>query len=568
LDDSDQCHPFSHIIFSTLEDGIIKLDKLSCKIMTTENNESDMDKNVVVIDADITLEDGIRECVDKKVDVIDADITLEDAGIRKRVGKYSLAAHAKALSVTSRMFDIDGDGVLDEAEKAMRDMDVDNCGYLTNDKVYKVMLEQMKLQQEVFGLKRMSMVFLVIISILSLATLGTSFAAATLAKDTNVKNGNLVAKDGSGVVGTSSVATRFMVTEGAPPRGEDGTGRALLNGFVDYQITPLSADEVWKRSEDGQSVLFQRSCDGGASVLDVPICSSSTSGLKTTTGTTVTYDYTLISNQALFTTITCLDSASSCTVVFATGATTNPDNLDAIPIYNIQDFDLQDKVLLPGIYNSATAIVLTGILQLDPGGDANAAWTFNILGTFNTVVNSQMIMLGSGKPANVHWNCAGAITLAANSVAIGDMKTSGAFNLGAGAILTFDDKAEAAQWTFTIGGALTTDANSVMALTSYNEHVIWNVDGAITLGADSNSKGDMKSVNGAITVGARALSENLDAFGAVTLGASSRSGTLTALGAVTIGVGAWSGDIIAGAACTGCTAADSCTGTGCPYGGF
>jgi hypothetical protein len=566
-------------LFLILEDGN-RLDKFSFKMMTPENNENDMDNKVVESDTDITLEDGKMMTTEidengmvKKVVVVDADITLEDAGIRKRVGKYSLAS--KALSSRSKMFDIDGDGVLDEAEMAMRDMDTDNCGYLTNDKVYKVMLEQMKLEQELFGLKRMSMVFLVIIIILSLATLGTSFAAATLAKDTNVENGNLVAKDGSGVVGTSSVATTFVVTEGAPPRGEDG--RALLNGFVDYQITPLSADEVWKRSEMGQSVLFQRSCDGGASMLDVPICSSSTSALKTATGTTVTYEYTLISNQAKFTTITCLDSTSSCTVVFATGtpgcrtsngAATNSDNLDAIPVYNIQDFDLTDKVLLPGIYNSDAAIVLTGVLQLDPAGDANAAWTFNIGGTFNTVANSQMIMVGGGKPANVHWNCAGAITLAANSVAIGDMKTSGAFNLGAGAILKFDDQGETAQWTFTIGGALTTDANSVMELTTYNERVIWKVDGAITLGADSSAKGDMQSVNGAITVGARALSENLDAFGAVTLGASSRSGTLTALGAITIGAGAWSGDIIAGAACTGCTAADSCTGAGCPYGGF
>jgi hypothetical protein len=64
----------------------------------------------------------------------------------------------------------------------MREMDGENRGYLTNDRVYKIMQEQMKLQQDVFGLKRMSLVLLFVILLLSLATLGTSFAAGALAK--------------------------------------------------------------------------------------------------------------------------------------------------------------------------------------------------------------------------------------------------------------------------------------------------------------------------------------------------------------------------------------------------
>jgi hypothetical protein len=564
--DSDQLHPFSHNLFSTLEDGN-KLDTLSFKMMTiTENNKNGMDKEVV-FDADITLG------MDKEV-VIDADITIED-GIRKRGGKNSLAAQAKALSSTSKLWDIDGDGVLDEAEKSLRDMDTDNRGYLTNDKVYLVMLEQMKLQQEVFGLKRMSMVFVAIVFILSLATLGTSFAAATLAKDTNVENGNLMAKDGSGVVGTSNVAANFIVTEAAPT-GEDGRGRGLSHGSVEYQLTPKSADEVWKRCKSGQSVLFQRSCDGGATVLDVPICSSSTSALKAepTGSTGPTYKYPLTSNSE--TTITCpdssLESTSPCKVEFANGtpacptnsvAATHPDDLDAVPVYDIQDMDLNGKVLLPGIYNSASAIVLSGVLTLDPAGDDNAAWTFNIRGTLNTAANSQMIMRDSeGRPANVHWNVDGAITLAADSVAIGDMTCSGAFNIGAGAIFKFDG----GYWNFKIGGALTTDAGSEMELTN-SAIVIWDVAGAITLGADSIAKGDMNSAQGAITLGARAKSDNLNAFGAITLGALSRSGSVTAIGPITFGAGAFScGAVNAGAACTGCLGAASLAEAACPSG--
>jgi hypothetical protein len=98
--------------------------------------------------------------------------------MRQRAGKHpsALTSTSKALSKISMRYDVDGDGKLDPSEKAMRDMDTDNRGYLTNEQVYKVMLEQMKLQQEVFGLKRMSLVFVFIIFLLSLATLGTSFA--------------------------------------------------------------------------------------------------------------------------------------------------------------------------------------------------------------------------------------------------------------------------------------------------------------------------------------------------------------------------------------------------------
>jgi archaellum biogenesis ATPase FlaH len=45
------------------------------------------------------------------------------------------------LSSVGKMYDINGDGVLDEAEQAMRDLDETGRGYLTNDKVYELMVE-------------------------------------------------------------------------------------------------------------------------------------------------------------------------------------------------------------------------------------------------------------------------------------------------------------------------------------------------------------------------------------------------------------------------------------------
>ena len=95
----------------------------------------------------------------------------------------------------------------------MKDIaDSENKGYVSNEEVYKVMVEQMKLQQEIFGLKRMSMVLVFVTLLLSVATLATSFAAATLAKDTTVVDGNLVGKSDGSLVATRSHGSEVVAT--------------------------------------------------------------------------------------------------------------------------------------------------------------------------------------------------------------------------------------------------------------------------------------------------------------------------------------------------------------------
>ena len=59
--------------------------------------------------------------------------------VKKRIGR---------LSTVSRMYDVDGDGVLDEAEQQMRNMDKSGRGHLSNETVYKMMQEQMQTQKQ------------------------------------------------------------------------------------------------------------------------------------------------------------------------------------------------------------------------------------------------------------------------------------------------------------------------------------------------------------------------------------------------------------------------------------
>lgn len=49
------------------------------------------------------------------------------------------AASSKSLSTVSKMYNINGDGKLDEVEVAMRAMDASNRGHLTNDEFYPMM---------------------------------------------------------------------------------------------------------------------------------------------------------------------------------------------------------------------------------------------------------------------------------------------------------------------------------------------------------------------------------------------------------------------------------------------
>jgi hypothetical protein len=54
------------------------------------------------------------------------------------------------LSVASKMYDINGDGELDDAEKMIKSMDKSGRGYLKNEEVYALMQDHIKTQQQLF----------------------------------------------------------------------------------------------------------------------------------------------------------------------------------------------------------------------------------------------------------------------------------------------------------------------------------------------------------------------------------------------------------------------------------
>ncbi|KAL9187457.1 hypothetical protein ACHAXT_001560 [Thalassiosira profunda] len=136
----------------------------------------------------------------------------------------------RKLSTVSRMYDIDGDGELDAAELAMRKMDSTGRGYLSNDKVYKIMQEQLETQKQLFRTRRVAFVLLALVVLLALSNLGTSFAAAHLAKDTTVTSTEALAHKQTGdTVGTQTTEESVEIERTTV----DSAGRRRLCGKSD-----------------------------------------------------------------------------------------------------------------------------------------------------------------------------------------------------------------------------------------------------------------------------------------------------------------------------------------------
>ena len=104
------------------------------------------------------------------------------------------------LSEVSKRFDRNGKGFLDDTEKALRRMDTENLGYLPVNKVYSLMeslqkeqknsaglLKALEVQQRQMITLKYGIIALCTFSVLlAISNIGTSFAAAKLAKEVTV----------------------------------------------------------------------------------------------------------------------------------------------------------------------------------------------------------------------------------------------------------------------------------------------------------------------------------------------------------------------------------------------
>jgi hypothetical protein len=99
--------------------------------------------------------------------------------------------------------------------------------------------------------------------------------------------------------------------------------------------------------------------------------------------------------------------------------------------------DLAGLTLSPGVYCSASTLLLTGTLTLDALGDTNAVWIFQIGSSFSTTGPSAVVkVIGGGQNCNVFWQVGSSATLDVNTTFIGSILASTSISLNTGATLS------------------------------------------------------------------------------------------------------------------------------------
>lgn len=81
--------------------------------------------------------------------------------------------------------------------------------------------------------------------------------------------------------------------------------------------------------------------------------------------------------------------------------------------------DLGGQTLNPGVYNSASAIGLTGALTLNGGGDPNAVFVFQAGSSLTTGSASQVNLINGAQSCNVFWQVGSSATLGTGSRFLG-----------------------------------------------------------------------------------------------------------------------------------------------------
>lgn len=77
--------------------------------------------------------------------------------------------------------------------------------------------------------------------------------------------------------------------------------------------------------------------------------------------------------------------------------------------------DLGGQTLKPGVYNSASAMGLTGDLTLDAEGDGNAVFIFQMGSTLTTASASHVNLINGASSCNVFWQVGSSATLGTDS---------------------------------------------------------------------------------------------------------------------------------------------------------
>jgi hypothetical protein len=115
--------------------------------------------------------------------------------------------------------------------------------------------------------------------------------------------------------------------------------------------------------------------------------------------------------------------------------------------------DLGGQTLVPGVYNAASSIGLTGTLTLNAQGNPNSVWVFQIGSTLTTASASEVLLVNGASPCNVFWQIGSSATLGTNTTFVGTIMALASITVTTGA--SIDGRALARN------GSVTLDTNRI-----------------------------------------------------------------------------------------------------------
>ena len=113
--------------------------------------------------------------------------------------------------------------------------------------------------------------------------------------------------------------------------------------------------------------------------------------------------------------------------------------------------NLGGQTLVPGVYNSATSLGLTGALTLS--GGASDVWIFQAGSTLTTASGSSVVLIGGAQSCNIFWQIGSSATIGTGSAFKGTIIALTSITVTTGA--TIDGRALARN------GAVTLDTNTI-----------------------------------------------------------------------------------------------------------
>ncbi len=103
------------------------------------------------------------------------------------------------------------------------------------------------------------------------------------------------------------------------------------------------------------------------------------------------------------------------------------------PFTTVAGGNIGGTTLSPGVYESASAMQLTGPVTLNAGGDVSAVFIFQVGSTLTTASGASVVLEGGAQACNVFWQVGSSATLGSTTSFVGTILASASITLNTGA---------------------------------------------------------------------------------------------------------------------------------------